>query len=217
VAVWLVTYKGTFPSMGEEFQHTLAVDEPALEGGTPFTSDQASVADFARDSLVSAFNTLLSTHLSSSWVYTGVAVAQVLDLSLGTLSAATRRDVTPVLTGTSGDRPLPPQCAVRVSLKAGTYANGTPIRGGFYLPGPPGGLGGGTDGRMIDSHRDAFAAFAAQLVGDFNAELEGTTPVVWSRKQASTSAVTELRVGKAVDTIRSRRGKVPEDYKTFTF
>lgn len=224
VVAWFTTYNGTWAALGEEFQFSLVVDEPALAGGSPLPSDQGAVADQARDYLTSALASGYLNNLPSAIRYTHVTAAQILELQNdpvgGTtpqLAAASRRDLNPTIAGTSSERPLPPQCAVRVSLKGGTYPNGSPIRGGFFLPGPPGGLSGGVDGRMIASVRDSIAGFAADLVGAWNSELEGTTPVIWSRRLGSTSAITELRVGLAVDTIRSRRADVPEDYATFTF
>jgi len=114
--------------------------------------------------------------------------------------------------GEDSSGPLPPQCAVRVSLK--TAHPGRSGRGGFYLPGLcKGGIstttarvGSGTLGTIADA------------VGDFTTDLqaEGASLCVNSRTLSTLFSVNSARVGDVVDTIRRRRDVLVENFTAIT-
>lgn len=78
----------------------------------------------------------------------------------------------------------------------------------------------GTDGRIPASNADAYADGVRKLVVDLNAayvgiqsgdEKVGKVGVASNAGTGSFRPVTEIRVGRVVDTMRSRRAKLIED------
>jgi hypothetical protein len=219
MTVFLVQYRGTMSSGGEQFQHSLAVDAAGVG-----TTTSANITEIAEQSLDSAYaNSGLATYLASETVYTGVSAAEVLDLSTGRLAAAHNRVFT-VAKPSHGGSPLPPQCAVAISLVAGTYENGTPLRGRFFMPGPGLEALSGSDGRLTTFAQDEYLSFAQNLVSHWVQPTQNVAPVVWSRGPAAgsqnprgmsaTNVIETVSVGRVVDTIRSRRSALQESYAT---
>lgn len=119
---------------------------------------------------------------------------------------------------------LPPQCSLAVTLRTGK-TRGLARWGRFYLPAP---------GFQTDNNTGTIPK-AAQIsvAGHWGAWLDGLTtnignasvgmiPVVMSRGRNGTgpgafNPVTAVEVGGVVDTIRSRRADIPEDYATYKF
>lgn len=108
-----------------------------------------------------------------------------------------------------------PQAACAVSL--GTARRGATGRGRFFLPMPVVSLG---DNLLMDeAQRDGIQASAATLV-----EALGDQPgidvfglaVVVSSSKGYNSPVTGVRVGRVVDTVRSRRRSLPEQFDPYT-
>lgn len=203
----LLKFYGTLLSGAEQFQHSLVVDDAVVAG------DEEVWSQWAADAIADAFAAVPSANpFPSTTAYTGVSAAEILNLSTGALSAAHHRTVSHA-GGGSGN--LPPQCSVAVSLTGGQRANGTPIRGRFYLPGPRNETNFfASNGRLSTGGQEAYWIFADALVWSLNRELQDAAPQVWSRALGNTTTVTEVRVGKAVDTIRSRRADIPEEYLT---
>lgn len=103
---------------------------------------------------------------------------------------------------------VPPQIALAVSL--GTGARGPGARGRFYLPVPAIALDLATflgDATYVGQ----VAASTRQLREDLKGD--GYTMAVNSGKRGL-QPVTTIRVGRALDTIRSRRRALPESYVT---
>lgn len=104
-----------------------------------------------------------------------------------------------------------PQVALAVSL--GTGQRGASKRGRFYLPSPYINLDGTLE--IPDGIRDDVQASAAQWITDLNDEpgldVLALTVIVASTKGFNT-AVSSVRVGRALDTIRTRRRSLGENY-----
>lgn len=199
----LAGFHGTIQGVPDEFVHTLAVTWPGDEQSAAATQ------------LATAFETAFAMLPDDSWApaisgavtYTHVTVAEILNLSTGELAAASRANLTAGMAGT-GPRQPPAQVACAVSLTAGVYANGTPVKGRFYLPLPTidattGLMSATTQGQVLDG---TIALFD---------EMNGTSsfvPCVWSRKLAELQPVTMVRAGRVPDTIRSRRNNTAEEY-----
>lgn len=113
--------------------------------------------------------------------------------------------------GAAGTIQLPPQCATAVSLLTGK-TRGLAHRGRFYVPRL--GRTVGTDGRLTTSDQSDLLTAAAAMVGSLNTALgpDYVCGVVSDRRTGAQQVVTELAVGRVVDTIRSRRRKLVEDY-----
>lgn len=107
--------------------------------------------------------------------------------------------------GNSTSSPLPAQAALVISLT--TARAGATGKGRLFLP-----LGRATvglDGRIPAENAAAFAGIAADFISDMNA-IVGQVAVVSTKGYAST--VTGVRVGRTVDTMRSRRSDIAEQY-----
>jgi hypothetical protein len=208
MAVYLLTFSGTLMSGSEQFSHTLAVDD------TGSSSDTAVLA-----AGVSALNAMVGTSgflalYPTTTKWTNVKCALVTNLSSGTLFAGVNTAVNHTGTGASAATHLPPQLAIAVSLVAGPKPNGTPYRGRFYLPCPTAGASGISEHLLTTTGRTTLLNGVEALMDGLTDATEGRSPQVWSRKDGLTSTVRSIRIGRAVDTIRSRRRDIPETYET---
>lgn len=102
-----------------------------------------------------------------------------------------------------------PQIALAVTLGT-AKRRGRAHSGRFYLPVP--GAGGSTG--MIDAGRQAtIAAGALDMINDLEAALPGWAVAVMSDVGTGTQErVTHVKVGRVLDTIRSRRNAFTEEY-----
>jgi hypothetical protein len=109
--------------------------------------------------------------------------------------------------GLDGDV-MPPQCSLAVSLNTAT--RGAKGRGRMFLPAPAAQISS-ADGLMTAARAQLFAQGAAGfLVALRQAGVIGFPSIVSSSGTRST--ITSVRVGRAVDTIRSRRRSLVEGY-----
>ena len=216
MVLYIANIHGDFNTGAEHFQHSIAISDDG-------TSSPADQADVVRDALDGALtSSQLMTQLSSKWRYTHVTVAEVLSQAPVRLSAAVRRDLAVAAVGSNGNRTLPPQCAVVVSLTADPYANGSPVRGRMYMPPCGGGLGINDDGSLIDSVRDHYGNWAAALIGSINDVGSARFAAVWSRLGSGKGTgqahqIRSIRVGNRIDTVRSRRKAITEQYAEYSF
>lgn len=105
-----------------------------------------------------------------------------------------------------------PQVAIAVSLDTAAR-RGLATRGRFYLPTPVPVVK--EDGRIDAASATAFATAATTFLQSVSAALPGWIPGVVSNVGAGAQRpVTNVRVGRVYDTIRSRRTSLPEDYVT---
>jgi hypothetical protein len=190
-------------SLSEIFSHSLCIQSG---------STAATVAQQVRDAWQTQWNapTGLGQLFTAEIVYVEATAAQVLDPMVPDLGAAAHSAFAIALAGTNGGDMLPSQSAVAVSLTAGKRPNGTPFRGRFYLPplsmdtvGPDGVLLAAIPQTICENILAFFNALAA-----VNAYAS-----IWSRTvEDLVSYVDLVRVGNKVDTIRTRRNKMPETY-----
>lgn len=205
MANYLAGYHGTIKDHADEFVHTMALVAGA--------GDQGTLAEDVADAFTAFYNdgsnATWRTQQSNAITYTHVTVAEILDLTAGTLAAANRVSLPAGLIG--GLTTVPPsQVACAVSTRGGTYANGTPVRGRYYLPLIVPSV---TSGLFLAPGALTIAQAALQLHQDLIAGA-GASPAVWSRKLGSLSTIEEYRVGTVPDTIRSRRNNTAETYQT---
>lgn len=106
--------------------------------------------------------------------------------------------------------PMPLQTALVVSL--GTARQGPTGKGRFFLPWPDL-LLVASDRRLAVASANAVAAAAAGFVEDVGRIVAGNAVIVASSKGYH-SPVNHVRVGRAPDTMRSRRSDLPEGYST---
>lgn len=104
----------------------------------------------------------------------------------------------------------PSQVALAVSL--GTERRGATGRGRFYLPAPAVSLDFST-GQVFAAQCEAVRANAAFFLTQLNTAA-GFGNVVVASSKGYLSPVTSVRVGRVLDTIRSRRTDTREDYTT---
>lgn len=206
MAVYLVTYSGTLLGGQEQFAHTLAVDD-VNDGG------ESAIADRADTALQAFLATAgCSNNISNGTRWTNIKVARVLSLTAGTLFAGFNKAINHAGTNASAGSVPPPQAALAISLVGGPRANGTPYRGRFFLPAPQFGTGSVVGGVLDTALQTSFANGVQNWLNDLNNAVLGVSAQVWSRSAGVTSTVETIRVGRQIDTIRSRRRDMPESY-----
>lgn len=111
------------------------------------------------------------------------------------------------LAGSMAKQPMPLQTALCVSL--GTNRAGPTGKGRFFLPWPALSINATT--KTLDAGQvDAFIALVKTAVEGIQTAMGAQLQVVSSKGYMS--EVTSLRIGRAPDTMRSRREDVPEGY-----
>ena len=117
---------------------------------------------------------------------------------------------TQTLVGTDATGPVPPQCAVVVSLRTALFNKAG--RGRFYLP------AFSTDkvaaGRILTAARDSAAVASQKMIQSLNGA--GYTVVVYHRSTKTHDNVVQISVGDVFDTQRRRRDKLIEVRNTLS-
>jgi hypothetical protein len=106
----------------------------------------------------------------------------------------------------------PPQVSLAVSLQSAT--RGPRGKGRFYLPGPSIAFDGGNAQMSladVTGVRDAATAWIQNL-NNWPGVDANDPKVTIASTSGINSDVTGVRVGRVLDTIRSRRGQIPEGY-----
>lgn len=127
----------------------------------------------------------------------------------------TREHVYPTPIAGSGAGTSPAQCSV-VSTLATARPRGRASKGRMYLP-PCGHMSTlGTDGRLSTANAAACAASTKGFIDRVNSHylLMGAVGVASDAGAGAFEHVTEVRVGRVVDTVRSRRASLLEDYQS---
>jgi len=110
----------------------------------------------------------------------------------------------------AGAAKYPPQVSLAISLMT-EQSRGLASKGRFYIPSPV--LDLQSDGRISANDAALVAGVATTFVQALNAAVVGFSVGVASDvRTGALRRVTEVRVGRALDTIRSRRGKFREEY-----
>lgn len=204
---YLCTLRGTIVpnTLGEIFSHSLAIVS---------ASDATVVATEVRDAWQAQWVAEvppLSGDFPTSVTYTEATAAEILNPITGVLAAAQHVPFSPQRPGTAVGEMLPSQTAVAVSLTAGLRANGTPMKGRFYLP-PPTEAATDANGMLLLAFQQRVADYMGQFISTLQASTH--TPCVWSRTEGRLSSIDSIRVGNKFDTIRRRRNHFPETYET---
>lgn len=210
MAVYLATFSGTLLDGAEQFSYTLAFDSVIQQddSATLAAVTAAHAAAMGTAGFLGAYGD------STSWK--NIKVAKVVNLATGALFAGVNQAVNNVGGLSTASAQPAPQLALAVSLVGGPRANGTPYRGRFYLPAPAWGSPNFGDGLLGTTVQTTILNFAATLINEINDVPSGRRVVVWSRKDATTTPVGTVRLGRVLDTIRSRRRDVPEAYSSLS-
>lgn len=199
---------GTALAPQEQWSFSLAHEDPAAlvtEGDFVAAAGQASLAYAAR----------IKVNMPSNVVLTEVRVARIKGQDADDVAGrvARRADgsleqgvLAVTMPGEQGPINAPPQLALCVTLLTGRA--GASGKGRFYLP-MPAVVPSLDDRRLTEADANAWRNRAINLVQDLNGSI-GFGSVVVASTKGYLSPVTHVRVGRAVDTIRSRRGKLPE-------
>lgn len=203
---YYTTLRGTIVpnTLGEIFSHSLAVVSASTDQVVAQEIHDAWQAQWVAEVPP------LSADFPTGITYTESTAAQILDLFNGTLAAAIHIPFEPVRPGTGAGEMLPSQTAIAVSLYAGLRANGTRMKGRFYLPAPTEAATTAT-GELVLAFQQRVADYMAQFITTLQAS--GHTPCVWSRKEGRLASIDGIRVGSKFDTIRRRRNHMPETYE----
>ena len=212
VTNYLCSLRGTISetSLGEIFSHSLVIAS---------TKSAAQVAGVITAAWEAALNTgsapTLRQRFPSSVKWVEGTAAQILDLNTGKLAPAAHVRYGTAWVGTHGSPMLPSQTAVAISLMGGTHANGTPLKGRFYLPPLTVAAVDSSNKGMLDDL--VLAGIVTACTTFLNTIFAGGDEAsVWSRKDGTVHRVTQLRVGNKFDTIRKRRNALPETYTIAT-
>jgi len=207
MANYLTTMRGTLAggSLTEIFSHSLTIVSPS-EPSQLAADIVEAWSEWFDDPLGAMANLFPSTV-----TYNEATVAAILDLTEGTVMAATHGAMPLGMVGTNASGPIPSQNSVAISLHAGYRANGAPLKGRFYLPGVAKDQLEPASAFLLPA---TAGALASGVFGYFGALIaRGHTPSVWSRTEAKINPVTMIRVGGKVDTIRRRRNRGAETYQ----
>jgi hypothetical protein len=168
--------------------------------------------DFLTVPQLAQLQALVETYHSRE--YTGIRpTARLTEIAVSTVNALgkqvgdTQRVQTSVAGGGSG-ADHPPQIAYRVSLD--DQIRGRSHKGGWYVPCPGWGIDAGTGQTSLDNAANAVIA-AVDLINGLNAL--ASIPNVVIASALGNLPVTRVRVGRAADTVRSRRNSVAEGYQ----
>lgn len=108
---------------------------------------------------------------------------------------------------------MPPQCAVRISLQGD--GRGRSKQGGFYLPLIASNVVD-TTLELAQADADTIAGAAGTCLA-VNIPAAGVGQVIVASGRIGNVPVVEARVGRAIDTIRRRRGDLVEQYSLYGF
>lgn len=204
---------------GERFSYSVNMTESTIVEGGPFGGatldpNQAVFTDIAND--VKAFHGRAASLISDAAVLEEVKIA-----AIGSDGKYTSDPVIVNVTdtpggagGVSGQSYITPQAALAVSLVTGR--RGPTGKGRFYIPMPVVSIDQNTGLALltsIEGLRGSAATFLSALNNQPGLDLLGLRVVVVSSKGYK-SDVNGVRVGRVVDTIRSRRAQLKENYTT---
>lgn len=210
----LVTFSGVMGAVSapiEQWSFGLRFPDLRYDSGSQTTVDAMANAFSSLQPIFSNLTTLTKTRVASVG-----ADGKVKQTSGGSFL---QKDSIIQKAGTGAATTfIPPQCAVVVSL--GTPRQGTSGKGRIYLPQTIHAISS-SDYRISAAHAQAIAdaakaflnALAAIDAAAFSGDEKGAHVV---STKGFMSPVRNVRVGRAIDTLRSRRRDVPEGYVSAT-
>jgi hypothetical protein len=206
-----ITAIGTLGSTGEQFSYGLSMAQGASGGSyfEPFmTANEDVFSDLCDD--VATYHGRATTRLRSAAVLTHVKVAPIGPDGKYTADPYIKDYSVPG--AESGGGATPPQIALCISLV--TARRGPSGKGRFYLPLPAWGVNSASfqiDGQNANDSRGSAVSLINDLNNQPGIDVLGMGVVVASTKGYNTP-VTGVRVGKLLDTVRTRRNKLQEAY-----
>jgi hypothetical protein len=122
-----------------------------------------------------------------------------------------RKDYLPAVAASNTNTPLlPPQVSLVATLRSSSK-RGLAHAGRIYLPAPPVTLD--SDGRITTASRDSVLGRVKLLLDDINSVDAGLYLAIASKvRDGATKRVVRVEVGRVLDTMRSRRTSLVEDY-----
>lgn len=152
-----------------------------------------------------------------AWLYK----VKVAALGTNGLYLTEAEEAEPAIGGLNGNDVAtrhPNQIALAISTGTATEI-GRAVRGRFYLPLPASGIN--TNGLMDLARATSAASATASLFDDLNVLLQATPPeiselaIMSSVGAGTTKPITRVRCGRVMDTIRSRRNALQEEYSSY--
>lgn len=209
-----VTASGTFQngsggSVLERWAWRLNFSDPLATQNDSFT--QAKCDDYAAD--ISAFHLRAGTNINSFCRLKEVKLARIG--TNGKYLAAPFLTALDVTGGAALAMQRPPQVALAVSL--GSDTRGPRGRGRFYLPAPAHTIG--TDLLILPQDAEQLRLSLVTFFAAMNDQPGVNVPeprVTIASSKGANSDVTSFRVGRALDTIRTRREDLVETYSAPT-
>jgi hypothetical protein len=206
-----ITAIGSLGSTGEQFSYGVCMAQGASGGSyfEPFMSANEDVfSDLCDD--VAAYHGRATTRLRSAAVLTHVKVAPIGPDGKYTADPYIKDYNIPG--AESGAGSSPPQVSLAVSLV--TDRRGPSGKGRFYLPLPAWGVDQNSfliQEQNANDSRGSAQTFLNALNNQPGIDVLGMGVVVASTKGFNTP-VTGVRVGRVLDTVRTRRNKLQEQY-----
>lgn len=122
--------------------------------------------------------------------------------------------------GTGAGTGVAPQIAIVATLKT-NFERGLAHRGRMYLPPATGFINPGVDGRATAASAQRIAGSVSTLINGVNAAFAswtggpvgGRVAVISNKGAGAWHLVTSVEVGRVLDTMRSRRSSLDEDYQ----
>lgn len=202
------TFEGGNGSAYEIWSWRLNLSDPPSQAGNPGNYSQARVDDYAAD--VRAFHTSGGAQICQETVLREVKLARILPTGL--YAEEPLRSVL-FARGGNGAMTHPLQVAHAVSL--GTDRRGPSGQGRFYIPGSVAPVN--PDDALVSLAIATGVQLASfTLLNALNnvpgIDVPNTPAVTIASSKGFNSDVTTVRVGRALDTIRSRRNQLAEKY-----
>lgn len=189
----------------ETFAYTLSIAGGDVGQPTKAQADACLAA-------VRAFH--VGNYTSPRHSLVGVKLARIgADGLYGATNAVTSEYATAARPAGTGPMTPAPQLALAVTLE-GAQPRGPAGRGRFYVPGPA--FAVAQDGRITAAQALAVANAAVTMINGINAALPGGViiagPETEKGRAPARQPVVAVRVGRVLDTVRSRRSSLPEEH-----
>lgn len=201
-----LTFRGVFGTLANPYEEwTFRLNDVGIAGAS---DDLAAIAQVASQRFS---ETAAQTGGIRSIIRTHAVLTEVKCADIGADGKYTRDPglaFVNIAGQSTGGAVQAPQVALAVSLV--TARRGPSGRGRFYLPAPAFAVVPET-GRISIPDADEASAKAAAFVKDLG-NIPGMGKMAVTSSKGFSSVVTAVRVGRVMDTIRSRRTSIAEDY-----
>jgi hypothetical protein len=189
----------------EQFSWSLSLIDVEESASPPTVVPPAVIA------AISTYHSSMSTSITQEAKLKTIKLNEIGVDGRYTRPNTVRHDLTVPLGGGSGGYPIA-QSSICVSL-ATPIARGHAHAGRFYLP--PSTYANGADGCLTSTAVNGISQATKTMLEAVNASLAPFKVAVMSNVGMGTyQIVTAIKLGRVVDTIRSRRTKLPEAYFT---